>query len=194
MKMIGRLSGLLLEKNPPQLLVDCGGVGYQVSVPMSTFYVLPKLGEKITLLTHLIIRADTHILYGFSTDRERSSFKLLIKVKSIGTCTALSILSGMSTQDLALAITTQKISYFTSVPGIGKKTAERILLELKGKLDTEIGFTDDEYHSDIENDILNALTSLGYSDKQATLALKQLPNNSSVTNGIRLSLKFLSKS
>lgn len=191
--MIGRLSGVLLEKNPPQLLVDCNGVGYEVGVPMSTFYNLPGIGEKVSLLTHLAIREDAHVLYGFGSAEERHVFKQLIKISGVGARTALSILSGMSAQDLAQAVTLQEADRLTKVPGIGKKTAERLLLELKGKLGADLGVVGTHHPSDATGDILNALIALGYSDKEALLALKQLPSETSVSEGIKLALKALSK-
>ncbi|MDB5761865.1 MAG: ruvA [Herminiimonas sp.] len=191
--MIGRLSGILLEKNPPQLLVDCNGVGYEVGVPMSTFYNLPALGEKIVLLTHLAVREDAHLLYGFGTAEERNVFKQLIKISGVGARTALSILSGMSVADLVHAITLQEAGRLTRVPGIGKKTAERLLLELKGKLGADLGAVGGAVHNDATSDILNALVALGYSDKEATLALKQVPAATGVSEGIKLALKALSK-
>ncbi len=191
--MIGRLSGILIEKNPPQLLVDCQGVGYQVDVPMSTFYNLPGLGEKVMLLTHLTVREDAHLLYGFGSAEERKVFRQLIKISGVGARTALSILSGMSVADLAQAITLQEAGRLTRVPGIGKKTAERLLLELKGKLGADLGHAGGVVHSDATSDILNALLALGYSDKEAALALKQVPAGSSVSDGIKLALKALSK-
>ncbi len=191
--MIGRLSGILLEKNPPQLLVDCNGVGYEVGVPMSTFYNLPGLGEKIVLLTHLTVREDAHLLYGFGTVEERNVFKELIKISGIGARTALSILSGMSVADLSQAITLQEAGRLTKVPGIGKKTAERLLLELKGKLGADLGAMGGVVHNDATSDILNALVALGYSDKEAMLALKQVPAGTGVSEGIKLALKALSK-
>ena len=191
--MIGRLSGILLEKNPPQLLIDCNGVGYEVGVPMSTFYNLPGLGEKVVLLTHLTVREDAHLLYGFGTAEERNVFKQLIKISGVGARTALSILSGMSVVDLAQAITLQEAGRLTKVPGIGKKTAERLLLELKGKLGADLGAMGGAVHNDATSDILNALVALGYSDKEAMLALKQVPAGSGVSDGIKLALKSLSK-
>ncbi|KAF3997354.1 Holliday junction branch migration protein RuvA [Glaciimonas immobilis] len=191
--MIGRLSGILLEKNPPQLLVDCNGVGYEVGVPMSTFYNLPALGEKVVLLTHLAIREDAHVLFGFGTSEERNVFKQLIKISGIGARMALSILSGMSVHDLVHAITLQESGRLTKVPGIGKKTAERLLLELKGKLGADIGAAGGQAMSDVTADILNALAALGYSDKEAVLALKQIPGDTTVSEGIKLALKALSK-
>lgn len=191
--MIGRLSGILLEKNPPQLLVDCNGVGYELGVPMSTFYNLPGLGEKVTLLTHLAVREDAHLLYGFGTVEERNVFKQLIKISGVGARTALSILSGMSVADLAHAITLQEAGRLTRIPGIGKKTAERLLLELKGKLGADLGVAGGAVHSDATSDILNALVALGYSDKEAMLALKQVPAGTGVSDGIKLALKALSR-
>jgi Holliday junction DNA helicase RuvA len=191
--MIGRLSGSLLEKNPPQLLVDCNGVGYEVNVPMSTFYNLPGLGEKVVLLTHLTVREDAHILFGFGTAEERNVFKQLVKITGIGARTALSILSGMSVADLSHAITLQEAGRLTKIPGIGKKTAERLLLELKGKLGADLGAAGGVIHSDATSDILNALLALGYSDKEALLAMKQVPAGAGVSDGIKLALKALSK-
>lgn len=190
--MIGRLSGTLLEKNPPQLLIDCSGVGYEVSVPMSTFYNLPGLGEKVVLLTHLAVREDAHLLYGFGNAEEREVFRQLIKISGVGARTALSILSGMSVAELSSAVTLQESGRLTKIPGIGKKTAERLLLELKGKLGADIG-AGGAQHGDASSDILNALLALGYSDKEATLAMKQVPSGTGVSEGIKLALKALSK-
>ncbi len=191
--MIGRLSGILFDKNPAQLLVDCNGVGYEVSVPMSTFYNLPHTGDKVTLLTHMVVREDAQLLYGFGTDQERELFRQLIKISGVGARTALGILSGMSVNDLAQAVTVQDAGRLTKVPGIGKKTAERLLLELKGKLGADLGSAPGVAH-DSNTDVLNALLALGYSDKEAALAIKQVPAGSSVSDGIRHALKALSKS
>lgn len=191
--MIGRLSGVLLEKNPPQLLVDCQGVGYEVDVPMSTFYNLPQIGEKVTLFTHQAIREDAHLLFGFGNAEERAVFRQLIKIAGVGARTALSILSGMSVPDLAQAITLQESGRLIKVPGIGKKTAERLLLELKGKLGAELGGIGVHAVPDAQSDILNALLALGYSDKEALAALKSVPATSGVSDGIKLALKALSK-
>jgi Holliday junction DNA helicase RuvA len=191
--MIGRLSGILLEKNPPQILVDCGGVGYEVDVPMSTFYNLPSAGEKVVLLTHLAVREDAHLLYGFGSAEERSVFRQLIKISGIGARTALAILSGMSVADLSQAITLQEAGRLTRIPGIGKKTAERLLLELKGKLGADLGSMAGAMQHDAAADILNALVALGYSEKEAALAMKQVPAGTGVSEGIKLALKALSK-
>ncbi len=190
--MIGRLQGLLAAKNPPQVLIDCHGVGYDVDVPMSTFYNLPGLGEPVTLLTHFVVREDAQILYGFATPGERDAFRQLIKITGVGPRTALSVLSGMGVDDLAQAITLQEAGRLVKVPGIGKKTAERLLLELKGKLGSDMGV----HHSatsDAQVDILQALVALGYSDKEAALALKALPAGVGVSEGIKLALKALGK-
>lgn len=192
--MIGRLSGVLLEKNPPQILIDCQGVGYEVDVPMSTFYQLPATGEKIALLTHLAIREDAHVLFGFATQEERGTFRQLIKISGIGARTALGILSGMSVADLAQAISMQDVALLTRIPGIGKKTAERLLLELKGKLGADLGHAANQSgHSNHSSDILHALLALGYSEKEAQAALKSLPADCGVSDGIKLALKSLSK-
>ncbi len=191
--MIGRLSGILLDKNPLQLIVDCQGVGYEVSVPMSTFYQLPSVGDKVVLLTHFVVREDAQLLFGFGTVQERKLFRELIKISGVGARTALSLLSGMSVADLAQAVTLQEAGRLTKIPGIGKKTAERLLLELKGKLGADLG-RGGAAAQDSNGDILNALLALGYSDKEATLALEQVPAGSSVSDGIRQALKALSKS
>ena len=193
--MIGRLSGVLLEKNPPQVLLDVGGVGYEVDVPMSTFYNLPKIGEKVALFTQLIIREDAHLLYGFGTESERATFKQLLKVSGVGPKVGLAVLSGMSVNDLAEAVATQESGRLVKVPGIGKKTAERLLLELKDKLkvDVRIAVGGDVAKPSSAADILNALISLGYNDKEALYAIKQLPKDITVSEGIRHALKSLSK-
>ena len=171
--MIGRLSGTLLEKNPPQVLIDCHGVGYEVDVPMSTFYNLPTLGEKLALLTHFVVREDAQILYGFASASERAAFRQLIKISGVGPRTALGVLSGMSVADIAQAVTAQDAGRLVKIPGIGKKTAERLLLELKGKFGPDLGVASSAT-SPAQADILQALVALGYSDKEATLALKAL--------------------
>lgn len=191
--MIGRLSGILLEKNPPQLLVDCQGVGYEVDVPMSTYYNLPNTGEKITLFTHLTVREDAHLLFGFGSASERAVFRQLIKISGVGARTALAILSGMTVADLSQAVTLQEAGRLIKVPGIGKKTAERLLLELKGKLGADIGAVGGAARDDAQSDVLNALLALGYSDKEALAAIKNLPAGSSVSDGIKFALKALSK-
>lgn len=198
--MIGRLHGQLAEKNPPQVLVDCHGVGYEVDVPMSTFYNLPEVGGTVTLLTHFVVREDAQVLFGFATASERETFRQLIKISGIGPRTALSILSGLSVADLAQAVTQQQATRLTKVPGIGKKTAERLLLELKGKLGADLGDLSGAGGSggigpvsDAQHDILQALLALGYSDKEAAAALKALPDGVGVSEGIKLALKSLTR-
>jgi len=191
--MIGKLTGTLADKNPPQLLVDCHGVGYEVDVPMSTFYNLPGLGEKVSLLTHFVVREDAQILYGFGTAGERDAFRQLIKISGVGPRTALSVLSGMSVNELAQAITQQESGRLVKVPGIGKKTAERLLLELKGKLGAEIDLLRPAAASDAQADIQQALLALGYNDKEAAAALKALPADVGVSEGIKLALKALAR-
>lgn len=193
--MIGRLQGLLAEKNPPQVLLDCHGVGYEVDVPMSTFYNLPETGHAVTLLTHFVVREDAQILYGFGTAPERDAFRQLIKITGVGPRMALSVLSGMSVADLALAISRQEVGRLVKVPGIGKKTAERLLLELKGKLGADLGSlaAAGVPRTDTQADIQQALIALGYSDKDAAAALKLLPAEVGVSDGIKLALKALAK-
>ena len=190
--MIGKLTGTLSDKNPPQVLVDCNGVGYEVHVPMSTFYNLPELGAKVSLLTHFVVREDAQILYGFASAQEREAFRQLIKISGVGPRTALSVLSGMGVGELAQAVTLQEAGRLVKVPGIGKKTAERLLLELKGKLGPDIGVPSGAA-SDAQADILQALLALGYSDKEALAAFKALPKEVGVSEGIKQALRALSK-
>jgi Holliday junction DNA helicase RuvA len=192
--MIGRLSGTLLEKNPPQILLDVQGVAYEVDVPMSTFYNLPAVGVAVTLFTHMVVREDAHLLFGFATESERRAFRQLNKVNGIGARTALAVLSGLSVAELAQAITLQESGRLTKIPGIGKKTAERILLELKDKLGVDLTSAVGVHRvPPASADILHALVALGYSDKEAVAAVKQLPDNIAIADGIRQSLKLLSK-
>jgi len=194
--MIGRLTGTLLEKNPPQILLDVNGVGYDVEVPMSTFYNLPGNGEKVSLHTHLTVREDAHILFGFATVDERMAFRQLLKVTGIGARTALAVLSGLSVTELAQAVALQESGRLTKIPGIGKKTAERLLLELRDKFAKALpgvagSVTTAAAHA--QSDIVHALLALGYNEKEAALALKGMPAEISVSEGIRAALKLLSK-
>jgi len=192
--MIGRLHGALLEKNPPQILVYCNGVWYEVEVPMSTFYNLPNTGERVTLLTHLVVREDAHLLFGFGTDGERKAFRQLVKISGIGARTALAVLSGLSVADLAEAVTLQQTGRLVKIPGIGKKTAERLLLELKDKLGADLGTgVAVNRPAPASSDILHALLALGYSEREALAAIKQLPEGASVSDGIKQALKSLAK-
>ncbi|CAG0977696.1 Holliday junction ATP-dependent DNA helicase RuvA [Burkholderiales bacterium] len=192
--MIGRLTGILLEKNPPQILIDVQGVAYEVDVPMSTFYNLPDAGAKVTLHTHLVVREDAHLLYGFATESERRAFRLLTRISGIGAKIALAVLSGQSVAELAQAVTMQESGRLTRIPGIGKKTAERILLELKDKLGADLASAVGvQRPAPASSDILNALVALGYSDKEAVAAVKELPAGVAVADGIRQALKRLAK-
>jgi len=190
--VIARLVGLLVEKNPPQVLVDVGGVGYEVSVPMSTFYNLPAQGERVTLLTQLVVREDARILFGFLTPQERSVFGQLVKISGVGPRTALAILSGLSVAELAQTVTLQESGRLVKVPGIGKKTAERLLLELKGKLGSDLALPASPASGALA-DILQALVGLGYSDREAAAACKVLPSGVGVSDGIKLALKSLGR-
>ena len=191
--MIGRLSGLLAQKSPPLVLVDVHGVGYEVDVPMSTFYNLPGLGEKVILLTHFVVREDAQVLFGFLTEPERATFRLLVKISGVGPRTALSILSGLSVVELAQAVTRQDGARLVKVPGIGKKTAERLLLELKGKLGPDLALPATMPLNDVQSDIAQALQALGYSEREAQVALKALPAEAGVSEGIKLALKALNR-
>ncbi len=192
--MIGRISGKLLAKQPPQIIVDVQGVGYEIDVPMSTLYQLPATGAEVTLLTHLTVREDAHLLYGFATEQERTVFRQLLKISGVGARTALSVLSGLSVADLHAAVSAQDTGRLTKVPGIGKKTAERLLLELKDKLNVTVIASSGASATSASSDIVNALSSLGYNDKEASWAAKQLSVDASVNDGIRQALKLLSKS
>ena len=192
--MIGRITGILLEKRPPLVLVDVQGIGYEIDVPMSTFYYLPVVGETITLHTHFIVRDDAHLLFGFGTEAERSVFRQLTKISGIGARTALALLAGLSVADLHHVVATQDAIRLTKIPGIGKKTAERLLLELRDKLDVDADHpVVTTFSTGSETDVLNALRSLGYNDREADWAVKQLPRNTSVSDGIKQALKLLSK-
>jgi Holliday junction DNA helicase RuvA len=193
--MIGRIAGTLIEKNPPEVLVEAGGVGYEIDVPMSTFYNLPALGERVTLLTHLAIRDDAHQLFGFLTAGERQAFRELIRIAGVGSRTALAVLSGMSIGELAQAVALQESGRLTRVPGIGKKTAERLLLELKGKLGAVTAGASGVAApaTELGTDVLRALLALGYSEREAAAAVRQLPAGTSLSDGIRIALKSLAK-
>ena len=192
--MIGKIVGTLLHKHPPQILVDCHGVGYEIDVPMSTFYNLPALGESVALLTHFVVREDAQLLYGFATPAEREAFRQLIKISGVGPRMALSVLSGLSLTELAQAVSSQDAARLTKVPGVGKKTAERLLLELKGKLGPDLNLPNQAGQgSDNQGDIQQALLALGYNDREAAAALKALPAEVGVSEGIKLALRALAK-
>jgi Holliday junction DNA helicase RuvA len=191
--VIGRLTGLLIEKRPPTVVVEVHGVGYEVDVPMSTFFQLPATGSPITLQTHLIVREDAHLLFGFATDQERQVFRQLLKISGVGARTALSVLSGMSVSELYQAVSAHDGARLTRIPGIGKKTAERLLLELRDKLPGGIGVAMPGGDAEIRSDALNALLALGYSDKEATHALGKIAPDTPVQEAIRHALKLLAK-
>lgn len=193
--MIARLTGILIEKNPPQITLDVHGVGYEVNVPMSTFYNLPAAGEKLSLYTHMIVREDGHFLYGFSSEGERAAFRQLLKITGVGARIALAVLSGLSVAELTQAVVTQEAGRLIKIPGIGKKTAERLLLELRDRLPKSAitGTSSGGAVEDAAGDILNALLALGYSEREGLTALKSLPSGTTVPDGIRLALKLLSK-
>jgi len=191
--MIARLNGLLIEKAPPLIVVDCAGVGYEVEVPMSTFYNLPEVGTQVTLLTHMVVREDAQLLYGFGSVQEKSTFRQLLKVNGIGAKSALSILSGVSIDDLVEAIGSQEVAVLTRIPGVGKKTAERLLLELKDKFEAT-GLSSIAGHAkSATQDVLNALLALGYNEREATASVKLLDKDVSVSEGIKQALKALAK-
>lgn len=191
--MIARLNGLLVEKSPPYIVVDCHGVGYEVEVPMSTFYNLPETGQKVELLTHFVVREDAQLLYGFGSEQEKNTFKQLLKVNGIGAKSALSILSGVSVDELVNAVSQQEVVVLTRIPGIGKKTAERMLLELKDKFTVSGSQNAQPLAKSVTQDVLNALVALGYNEREATAAVKLLDKDISVTDGIKQALKSLSK-
>ncbi len=191
--MIGRLTGVIAEKSPPQVLVDVNGVGYELDVPMSTFYNLPGIGDRTTLLTHFVVREDAQQLFGFLTHDERSTFRQLVRISGVGPRTALSILSGLSVAELASAVSRQESGRLVKVPGIGKKTAERLLLELKGKLGPDLGLPAAAATTDAQADIVQALVALGYNEREAAAALKALPPDVAVSDGIKLALKALNR-
>jgi len=190
--MIACLNGLLLEKTPPLIVIDCAGVGYELEVPMSTFYQLPEVGAKLTVLTHMVVREDAQLLYGFGTRQEKDTFRQLLKVNGIGAKSALSILSGVSIEDLVAAVGSQEVDVLTRIPGVGKKTAERLLLELKDKFEASgvplVGQT-----KSATQDVLNALVSLGYNEREAAASVKLLDKDIEVSEGIKQALKSLSK-
>ena len=191
--MIGKLTGTLAAKHPPEVIVDCHGVGYEVQVPMGTFYQLPAVGQSVSLLTHFIVREDAQLLYGFATAEERSVFRQLLRITGVGARTALSILSGMNVADLAQAVSQQESARLLKVPGIGKKTAERLLLELKGKIGADLPLVAGTAvaQNEQQHDILQALVALGYSEREAAAAVKKLPADVGVSEGIKLALKAL---
>jgi len=190
--MIGRIAGILVEKNFPQVVVSCNGVGYEIEVPMSTFYPLPRTGEEVTLLTHLVVREDAHLLFGFLTAAERAAFRQLLRISGVGPKVALSVLSGLSVEDLSAAVAAEDSARLTKIPGIGKKTAERLVLELRDKLPKAVPVARSDA-SAASADVVNALLGLGYNEREAQAAVKQLPPDLQLTDAIRQALKHLAK-
>jgi Holliday junction DNA helicase RuvA len=191
--MIGRIQGILTEKSPPQVVVVAHGVGYEIDVPMSTFYHLPRTGEPVELLTHLVVREDAHLLFGFLTAPERGAFRQLLKVSGVGPKVALALLSGLSVEDLALAVAAQDAARLTKVPGIGKKTADRLVLELRDKLTTAHTGAARTESTQARSEVVNALLALGYNDREAQAAVKQLPAELALADAIRQALKHLAR-
>lgn len=191
--MIGRVAGILVEKNFPQVIVSCNGVGYEIDVPMSTFYPLPRTGEEVTLLTHLVVRDDAHLLYGFLTAGERAAFRQLLKISGVGPKVALSVLSGLSVEDLSAAVASEDSGRLQKVPGIGKKTAERLVLELRDKLPKALPGVARADASAASSDVVNALLGLGYNEREAQAAVKSLPPDLQIADAIRQALKTLAK-
>lgn len=193
--MIGRLHGKLLYKHPPWLLLDVNGVGYELECPMSTFYELPEVGRETTLVTHYAVKEDAVALYGFHREAERALFRVLIKVSGVGAKTALSVLSGVTVDAFAALVQAGDTAALTRVPGIGKKTAERLLLELKGRLAPELAGAGQGGRdaTPAGTDVLRALLALGYSEKEAGAAVGRLPADCGVSEGIRQALKLLAK-
>ena len=190
--MIGRIQGVLIEKNFPQVIVSCNGVGYEIDVPMSTFYPLPRAGEEVSLHTHLVVRDDAHLLYGFMTLGERAAFRQLLKISGVGPKVALSVLSGMSVDDLAATVAAEDSGRLTRIPGIGKKTAERLVLELRDKLPKTISAVRTDPGA-AGADVVNALLGLGYNEREAAAAVKHIPVDLQLTDAIRHALKQLAK-
>lgn len=191
--MIGRLTGKLIEKRPPTVVLEVQGVGYEVDVPMSTFYQLPATGETVMLYTHMVVREDAHLLFGFATDEERQVFRQLVRISGVGARTALAVLSGLSVAELFHAVSTQDGVRLTRIPGIGKKTAERLLLELRDKLAAGTATAAVGSAAAIRSDAVNALLALGYNEKEAVAALGKVAPETSVQDAIRQALKLLSK-
>lgn len=171
--MIGRIRGVILEKQPPYLLIEAGGIGYELEAPMTTFYKLPETGEDVMLYTHLVVREDAHLLFGFASERERKLFRSLLKVNGIGARLALAILSGMDAEDFARIVHDGDANQLTHLPGVGRKTAERLIMEMRDRLKdwqpsapTDSGSTSAE--DDVSADAISALIALGYKPQEAS--------------------------
>ena len=191
--MIGRISGILLEKNPPQIVVTAGGLGYEIDVPMSTLYQLPELGQPVTLFTHLVVREDAHLLYGFASLDERVAFRQLVRISGVGAKLALAVLSGMETGELAQVIARQDVARLVRIPGIGRKTAERLLLELRGKMQDTASMVASHVVRNTVDEVVEALLALGYNEREAGAAVRGLVAGVAVEDGIRAALKWLAQ-
>ena len=192
--MIGSIRGRIASKTPPQLMVEVSGVGYEIEAPMSTFFLLPSVGEEVFLLTHLVVREDAHILYGFGTHDERRLFRSLIKVSGVGPKIALALLSGISVEAFAMCVQNQDIAALTKVPGIGRKTAERLVVEMKDRLgspsETAVNAVAGPPGANPEAEAFGALVALGYKPAEATRLLKAAgPGTHSTEELIRRALQ-----
>lgn len=186
--MIGRIRGLLLEKEPPAMLVDVAGVGYELEAPMTTFYELPAIGTEVTLYTHMVVREDAHLLFGFSRTSQRSLFRSLLKVSGIGPRVALAILSGMNEEEFAVCVSSEDISRITKVPGIGKKTAERLVIEMRDKVDAAALLPQSASASvtnmDPASEAVSALMALGYKGNEASRLVRNVSGDDLSTEDI----------
>ena len=196
--MIAWLKGELLEKQPPSILLNVNGVGYELEAPMSTFYELPEVGQTTTLYVHMVVREDAQLLFAFSSKQQRELFRSLIKVNGVGPKVALAILSTLTTQELLSCMVNEDVTQLCKVPGIGKKTAQRLVVEMKDRLEKE--FADVEFDrasqqggaTNDRNDAIAALVSLGYKNTDAAKVVKALPNDLSSEELIRQALRSLS--
>jgi Holliday junction DNA helicase RuvA len=192
--MIGSVRGRIASKTPPQLTVEVGGLGYELEAPMSTFFLLPSVGEEVRLLTHLVVREDAHILYAFGTENERRLFRSLIKVSGVGPKIALALLSGISVEAFALCVQNEDIAALTRVPGIGRKTAERLVVEMRDRLgpatDPAVIATASAPAPNPQAEAFGALVALGYRPAEATRLLKAAgPGTHSTEELIRRALQ-----
>jgi len=180
--MIGRLTGVLARSAPPSLLIDVNGVAYEIEAPMSTFYELPAVGERVTLYTHLVVREDAHLLYGFSRESARQLFRNLLKVNGVGPRVALAVLSGLSEPELLTCLAHEDIGRLTKVPGIGRKTAERLVMELRDKVDLAASGSAGTARlppgpADPVQEAVSALIALGYRPSEASRAVSAVPGS-----------------
>jgi Holliday junction DNA helicase RuvA len=198
--MIGSVRGRIASKTPPQLMVDVGGLGYELEAPMSTFFHLPAVGQEVSLLTHLVVREDAHVLYAFATEGERRLFRSLIKVSGVGPKIALALLSGISVEAFSRCVVNEDITALTKVPGIGRKTAERLVVEMRDRLGDPAASADGvggvavPVNANPESEAYAALVSLGYRPAEATRLLKAIgPGTHSTEELIRRALQGTSR-